>query len=420
MSNRLASSTGPILRLRARRHGLDWLTAKAPELELYYEPGDPHSTLCAQLLPALQARLKTQIRIHVVGEPQAVLYPEANKQRQFALDDALRMAPAWGLQFPAHAQLPDTQARHTATAQLLEYSGGSQIAGFVRREQEVMAALWSGELAHSGQQLQDDRRLLQANRRRRKRGHYLPGMWQFNGEWFWGLDRLAHLEQRLRALHLLDGEEPIAHFDATKARLPVLDGPQPLEFFFSFRSPYSYLAAVQVQQLRAQLGVPLTIRPVLPMVMRGLKVPSAKRLYIVRDVYREARRLDIPFGHIADPVGAGAQRCLSAYTLADGVDQQAAFIAGAARAIWSEAVAVANDAGLRHVCEQAGMDWGQVSELLAGGPQLDYAEHNRQAMFAAGLWGVPTFKLGDFATWGRDRLWMVTEVLRRSGLLESH
>ena len=39
------------------------------------------------------------------------------------------------------------------------------------------------------------------------------------------------------------------------------------------------------------------------------------------------------------------------------------------------------------------------------------AEQNRQEMFALGLWGVPSFKVGDTAVWGQDRLWAVQQAL---------
>jgi 2-hydroxychromene-2-carboxylate isomerase len=47
------------------------------------------------------------------------------------------------------------------------------------------------------------------------------------------------------------------------------------------------------------------------MVMRGVKVPKVKRLYIVHDVKREADRYVIAFGKITDPLGMGVERCMA-------------------------------------------------------------------------------------------------------------
>ena len=42
----------------------------------------------------------------------------------------------------------------------------------------------------------------------------------------------------------------------------------------------------------------------------------------------------------------------------------------------------------------------------------DTAERNREALFGLGLWGVPSFAVGDTAVWGQDRLWLIEQALR--------
>ena len=412
VAQRLANTRGPINRLRARRYGLDTLLMRPPSLELYYEAGDPHSHLCAQILPQLAARLKTDLRVYTVPAPAASAYPEADKQRGFALTDAKRIAPAWGLLFPTQATLPTAERMETAAKLLATVT--DPIA-FAKQEADIAMALFSGgALPNSEPKPSATAHLARHAKRRQRLGHYLPGMWQFNGEWFWGIDRLDHLSNRLRALNLLEGSQPLLELDASKAQLPIPAANQTLEFFFSFRSPYSYLAALDMQRLAPSLPVKLRIRPVLPMAMRGLPVPLEKRLYIVRDVKRQADKLSHPFGRIADPIGAGAERCLNSFPLASSTEQQLAFLTSAGQAIWSQGIDVATDEGLRFAAERAGLNWGEVKAKLNAGINLDYAEENRQALFGAGLWGVPSYRLGDFATWGQDRLWMVQELLKRN------
>lgn len=62
---------------------------------------------------------------------------------------------------------------------------------------------------------------------------------------------------------------------------------QTLEFFFSFRSPYSYLAAPRAFALAGRFDVEVVFRGVIPMAMRGQSVPVAKRLHTMRDTKRE-------------------------------------------------------------------------------------------------------------------------------------
>ena len=45
------------------------------------------------------------------------------------------------------------------------------------------------------------------------------------------------------------------------------------------------------------------MRPVLPMVMRGLPVTRKKGSYIFKDVAREARANGVSFGNFYDPIG---------------------------------------------------------------------------------------------------------------------
>ncbi|MGB1581582.1 MAG: DsbA family protein [Nevskiales bacterium] len=410
---RIANSRGPINHLRSRRYGLDTMLGRPPVLELYYETGDPHSHLCAQLLPSLAARLKCPLRVLTVPAPSEASYPEADKQRGFALIDAKRIAPAWGLDFPHQAVLPDPVKRSVAAQRLVAIQDPQ---AFAKQEAELAAALFTNlGINASADSKQAQGQLAHNAKRRSWLGHYLPGMWQFNGEWFWGLDRLDILEQRLRDKNLLEGQEPIITLKPEAAKLPALEPGQPLEFFFSFRSPYSYLAALDMQKLASTLATDLNIRPVLPMAMRGLPVPLEKRLYIVRDVKRRADQAGYAFGRIADPIGAGAERCLNCFPLAKDTTQQLQYLTAAGTAIWSQGVDVATDAGLQYVIETAGMDWPSAKAKLDAGLDLDYAENNRQALFGAGLWGVPSFRIGSFATWGQDRIWMVSEMLKREG-----
>ncbi len=417
---RIANSRGPINRLRARRYGLDFIQRKPPVLEFFYEPGDPHSHLSLQSLSNWRDRVHAEIKINIVPPPRAEAYPEEEKQRLFALEDAKRIAPAWGLEFGLDSVLPKAGNLKKATRALLACKSFKEL---LAREGIISRALFTNdseqldsllEQGNAPDEITANLVLAASEQRREHLGHYLPAMWQYDGEWFWGLDRLDHLADRLRKQGALFGPEPLAVFDPVTAYLPEIDTTQPLEFYFSFRSPYSYLAAVEVQQRFQSWPLELKVKPVLPMAMRGLPVPLEKRLYIVRDVKREADSLGIPFGRIADPIGAGAERCLNTFPLAKTTELQMAFLVTAGANIWSKGIDVATDKGLDYVCEQAGIGWPAAKSKLDKGIDLEYAESNRQDMFNAGFWGVPTFKIGNFATWGRDRIWMIDEMLRRA------
>ena len=193
----------------------------------------------------------------------------------------------------------------------------------------------------------------------RKRGFYQAASWSWDGEWYAGVDRVPYLEA---ALARATGESPppvLAHRaePPAPARLTGVAERPVVDFWFSFRSPYSYLALGPVAELAARWPIDLRLRPVLPMVTRGLAVPAQKRMYIVRDAKREADRRGVPFGHICDPLGKGVEHAMAIAKHAIDAGRGLDFLASAARGTWSEALDLASYVDLRAVVERAGLDW---------------------------------------------------------------
>jgi 2-hydroxychromene-2-carboxylate isomerase len=156
------------------------------------------------------------------------------------------------------------------------------------------------------------------------------------------------------------------------------------------------------------------------MVMRGMSVPAAKRMYITLDTKREAEREGVPFGHVCDPVGEPVERGFSLYRFARAQGREQEYLLSFLRGVFAEGIDAGTEEGLRRIAERAGLDWEQAQAHRTDESWREELEENRQAMFAAGLWGVPSFRLlaqpghPEFATWGQDRIWLVEEeVLRR-------
>lgn len=177
-----------------------------------------------------------------------------------------------------------------------------------------------------------------------------------------------------------------------------------LEYFFSFRSPYSYLSGPRAFALGDRYPVELDFRGVVPMAMRGQAVPRAKSLHTLRDVKREATRLGMPFGPVHDPIGDGALRCLAVSEHAKEVGRVREFVLGASRAIWAQAVDVASDAGLRGVCEEAGLEWDACRAALEDRRLRERVDANTARLAELEHWGVPVFNLDGELYWGQDRL----------------
>lgn len=409
------------LDLRRVRHRL---TRGSQRRFIYvHQVDDPYGLLLVQVLPALVEAAGATLQILVLPATAPAFLPDPQRLRAWALRDAAGLARQYGLGFPSEATCPNSEALARAQDDALVERPWAQQLSHLR---ETTHALLAGEALELDARLDPRHRSSQLVANQAKihaRGHYQGGMLYYEGEWYWGLDRLVFLEQRLRdeGLAIPPTLDPNALpiVDAGRlwgAALPDRsDRGTELELFYSLRSPYSYLALDRSLALAARHGVSLRMRPVLPMVMRGLAVPWPKRRYIVTDAKRIAGALGIPFGRISDPVGVGVERCLAVAPLADANDRLPQWLQAVGRAVWSQGVDVATDAGLRAVAASAGIDEHEAL-ACAHGDQSWRAqiEDNRRELLRMGLWGVPCFRFGELTLWGQDRLAVLDAGLSRA------
>lgn len=407
----LLSEEARNLRHRAARIAAN-VKPGARRIHYVHRVDDPYCSLMLQVVRRLRATFEVEVQPILAPLGPADVAPCPDQAEAYALLDCARFAQLHDVEFPSGAQTPHPDAVAEANAVLARAVGDG--ARFWDVAERVDRALWWGDAMPSGATTgrRTRRVLATGDRLRRRLGHYGSAMLYDGAEWYWGPDRVDYLVDAL-----VDGGYGAR--TALVRRRPgrlVVDGfgedPE-VEFFFSFRSPYSYLAAQTAFDAFRRAGARVRIRAVLPMVMRGLAVPRVKRLYILQDVAREAQQLGLPFGYAVDPVGAGVERCMAVLHVAE--DRREAFVRVASRAIFSEATDVATDEGLRRVCERSGVPWETARAALTDDAWRAEAEANRVALFSHGLWGVPTFVCGDFAVWGRDRIWMMANALRANG-----
>lgn len=398
--------TSPALRAATRkRHALlRRVRGNTPQVHYFHQADDPYSHLAALQLEALAQRYRVEWVAHLVPPPDAAAAPDQDRLRAWSARDAQRLATHYGLEVPDFAQ--PFESLHT--------QGGTALQAAITRD-AVAASDAHGALERG--------RALRA-----RWGHYLGATFYFEGEWYWGIDRLHYLEQRLTEAGLAQNPALAPLMPAPRLQyVPVAraQGPEAaavIHFYCSLRSPYTYLAISQVQQLARHYGADLQIRFVLPMVMRGLPVPLNKRLYITRDTKREAERLGVPFGCIVDPVGTPTERGLALLhkAIAQGraVEMASSFLQG----VFADGMDAGSDKGLLALARRAGLNPDEVAAALADPSWRAVAEANRADMLARGLWGVPSFRVNDMpAVWGQDRLWMVEQDLQQAlGLKEDN
>lgn len=395
-------------------HRIDW----------FHDASDPYSHLLAQLLPELAARYDVEIVPHLVGPPADWAAPERDQLDDYARIDAARLAARAGLAFsnpgtqPTPAERADAEA--VLAAMITDNARGER---FLAMAASIGTATWSGAAIDPAlcRATNADTAAMRTagDARRAALGHYLGATLHYGGEWYWGIDRLHYLEERLASL---DARRPGAP-DTPLYAQPVVPAPgttrarhQPglvLDWFPSFRSPYTYIVADRIKALADGYGAELRLRFVLPMVMRNLPVPPMKRMYITLDVAREAHRLGIAFGRVADPVGRPVERGYSLLPWAIAQGRGHEFATAFLRGVFAEGIDAGSDSGLQRIVEVAGLDWAAAKPLLGNDDWRTKAEANRNEMTALGLWGVPSFRLGDVAVWGQDRLWVIEAELQR-------
>lgn len=389
------------------------LTGAKPCIRYFHDPADPYSHLTAQMLGRLLSAYAVRVAVHLVSPPDSGAAPEAQKLAAFSRRDAALLAAAHGLSMPLGPAPNPGQIAAAAFA----LSALKDARAFAEQAPQIGELLWSGALSEGASPAANV--FQRGDALRAKLGHYLGATFQFEGEWYWGLDRLPYLEERLAFARR--APQPVCRRLGESGQPGAAKGVT-LDFYLSFRSPYTYLAAERVSALARRYGAQLRLRYVMPMVMRGLPVPPAKRLYIVRDTKREAQRLGLPFGDICDPVGVGVERGLAVLQQAIGLGQGEVFAQTFLRGVFAEGVDAASDAGLQRLCRKAGLPAEIIPKALADEGWRAIAEANRVEMFSLGLWGVPSFRVAARAAhWGQDRLWAVEsdlqaeETSRRSG-----
>jgi 2-hydroxychromene-2-carboxylate isomerase len=415
--------THPGLRRLRRARAALWrnITGAQAQVHYFHQADDPYSHLCAQVLARLAGSYQISLLPHLVSPPQDSAAPDRARLAHWSLRDAATLAQAHGLQAPQApgGALPgatDVQATEAALAAALD-------AGtFLAQAASISAGLWQPGSQSSPHNNATPQRVAeckaQGDTLRKRAGHYLGATFYYAGEWYWGLDRLHFLEERLRTEGLCGKPSAPLLAPVQEVALAPLQGPSAvpgttLDYFLSFRSPYTYVALPRARALAAHYGAELRLRFVLPMVMRGLPVPVEKRLYIVSDVAREAQRLGMAFGNAVDPVGKPVERGYALLNRAIARGKGMEFAASFVQGVWADGLDAGSDAGLNAIAARAGFDTAWVQAALLDESWRAVAAANREDLLALDLWGVPAFRVNDLpGHWGQDRLWVIEQELR--------
>jgi 2-hydroxychromene-2-carboxylate isomerase len=192
-----------------------------------------------------------------------------------------------------------------------------------------------------------------------------------------------------------------------------------IRFYFSFRSPYAWLATERLESELGDLGVDIARLPVYPTSELFPNDPAAmphKIAYIVQDIRRLARErgLTVRFPSAADPDWSishaaflGAER--------QGTGQR--FMLEMFRKRFGEGLALERDDVITDAARRSGSDPDAI--LSAAHSEELRAEASagwRLGVERDGIFGVPSFVYAGKLYWGQDRMhFLRSAVVRKSG-----
>jgi len=212
--------------------------------------------------------------------------------------------------------------------------------------------------------------------------------------------------------------------------------PLSIDVFWSFRSPYSYLATPRLVRLSAEYDLDVAVRPVLPIAVR---LPNFFRQvnplwppYLLRDTMRIAQYLGLDYGWPRpDPIVqdgitrevAAEQPYIHRLTrlgiAAVERGRGLAFIDQVSQVIWSGKVVGWHEGPhLAEASARAGLDLAELDAAIGADPAHFDAiiADNQGALEAAGHWGVPTMVFEGEPFFGQDRIDLLVWRMLQRGL----
>jgi 2-hydroxychromene-2-carboxylate isomerase len=185
-----------------------------------------------------------------------------------------------------------------------------------------------------------------------------------------------------------------------------------IEFWYEFGSTYSYPAAMRIERLAADAGVALRWRPFLlgPILkQQGLNdspfnIFAVKGRYMWRDLERicQADGLALTLPPIRFP-----QNGLKAARLALIGEPQGwtpAFSRAVFVANYAEQKDITEDATLRTILSALDVDTAAAFAAADTPENKEALKRQTEEAAARGLFGAPSFTIGDELFWGNDRL----------------
>lgn len=190
-----------------------------------------------------------------------------------------------------------------------------------------------------------------------------------------------------------------------------------IEFFWEPGSPYTYLAATQIEKLAAETGATVKWKPFLlgkVFEARKTMLPAAipaKAQYMFKDLPRWAQLYQVPlaFPKVFPVHSLLASRSAIAATQ---FGHEATGAKAVLQAYWGEGHDISQPNVLVAAYNRAGLDGAAILARSQEQSVKDTLKDYTEDALKRGVFGAPTMFVGDAMFWGNDRLEMLKLVLQ--------
>jgi len=403
----------------------------------FHSLSDPYAHLTIQVIKKLISNFNIVLEIFFISEPSENFTPEKTMYRKHCLKDSKEIAPFYGLIFEAKEFY--LKENEKLAYKILDHFSDINQDDYIDLIFKVSSLLWDNNIAGLNaiiSNLSDKERELlskkiidiniKGNKKIQSLEYYFSASFHYEGENYWGIDRLGYLEERLVELGLKKNNShknivkklEKSKFDSNQ--IIKKDNSLILEFFPSLNSPYSYISFKRVERLIDNYPIKLLTKPVLPMLMRNMKIPTHKGKYILSDSAREGRKYGSIIKDIYSPIGSPATKAYSLFPIIDSYGLGFRYLEELTKASFFYGINIGNEEFLEKLSKDLGLPWDKIRVELNTDNWRSILEKNLKDMYSGNSWGVPSFKLTNFDNsnpyyqWGQDRIWLIeNEIIDR-------
>ncbi len=184
-----------------------------------------------------------------------------------------------------------------------------------------------------------------------------------------------------------------------------------IDYYLFPLSPFTYLAGRGVEEIAARHGTGITYKPVqLFRIFEATGTAQVKdrhpsrQAYRLQDIARVAKMAGLPVNlrpAFWPTNAAPASAAIISAQKAGGGDL-GGLVHGLLKAVWAEDRDIADDAVLRDVLNAHGFDPDLVDrDLMAA---METLQSNTDEALRRGVFGAPSYVVGEEVFWGQDRL----------------